>query len=92
MQLVLPLFNFSRFISFQAREKPFLRMWVYYNNLIVQRQYERPIYDLPGFLSALGGSMGLFLGLSVLGILFLLVEALTKMQDVLDKKKKSRRR
>jgi hypothetical protein len=83
-------FDFFRFNSFQAPEKPFLRMYLYYDTLIVQRQYERLIYDVPGFLSALGGSMGLYLGLSVLSILFLLMDAFPKMQDVLDKKNKAR--
>jgi hypothetical protein len=59
---------------------------VYYDSLTVQRQYERVIYDVPGFLSALGGSMALYLGLSVL--LFLLVDAVPKMQDVLENKRK----
>jgi hypothetical protein len=59
---------------------------VYYNSLTVQRQYEQVIYDVPGFLSALGGSMALYLGLSVL--LFLLVDAVPKMQDVLENKRK----
>jgi hypothetical protein len=63
--------------------------YVYYDSLTVQRQYERLIYDIPGFLSALGGSLGLFLGLSVLSGLFLLVDALPKMQEVLDKKRKA---
>ena len=47
-----------------------LRVYVYYDNLIVHRQYERLTYDVPAFLSALGGSLGLYLGFSCLDILF----------------------
>jgi hypothetical protein len=80
--------SFFRFNTYQTTYHYGVVFAVYYDSLTVQRQYERLIYDVPGFLSALGGSMGLYLGLSVLSILFLFVDAVPKMQDVLDKKTK----
>jgi hypothetical protein len=81
--------SFFRFNSFLDTENPFLSMYLSYYNLIFQQQYKCLIYDVPGFFSALGGSMGLYLGPSVLSILFLLVVPFPKMQDVLDKKRKA---
>jgi hypothetical protein len=79
----MPFFRFNTYPNtFKLNQKLFL----YYDSLTVQRQYERLIYNVPGFLSVLGGSIGLYLGLSVLSILFLLMDAFPKMQDVFDKK------
>ncbi len=40
-----------------------------YNTLDVENKEERLLYDLPNLVSAIGGSMGLFLGLSLVHIL-----------------------
>ncbi len=53
--------------SFPTKESD-VKVYVYYDTLHVRKQYERLIYDLPGFLSALGGSLGLYLGLSCFGV------------------------
>ncbi len=52
-----------------------MRIFLYFDDLLVQRRYERLVYDTPAFLSTLGGSLGLYLGLSLLGILYGAVDA-----------------
>ncbi len=54
---------------------PYSYLSLYYDTMNVERRYERLLYDTPGFLSALGGSLGLYLGLSVLGAIFGALEA-----------------
>jgi hypothetical protein len=62
-------------VPFSKKEN---RFWPNFKvQFIADTVYER--------LSALGGSVGLYLGLSVLSILFLLVDSFPKMQDVSDK-------
>jgi hypothetical protein len=51
-----------------------LRIYVYYDNLVVSTTLERLVYDIPAFLSAMGGSLGLYLGFSCLEILFRTVD------------------
>ena len=51
-----------------------LALSVYYDSLVVEQQREVLLYDVPGFLSALGGTLGLYLGFSILSTLLYLVE------------------
>ncbi len=62
-------------------------MFVYYDTVLVKRHFERLIYDLPGFLSALGGSLGLYLGLSCLSVLYGLIEVYPKLSTGCGSKK-----
>ena len=48
----------------------FYLLFVYYDNLVVPRQFERLVYDTPALISALGGSLGLTLGMSFLSYLW----------------------
>lgn len=50
-----------------------LKMYVYYDTLMVEKQREVLVYDVPGFLSAAGGTLGLYLGFSCLTVLFGLI-------------------
>ncbi len=65
--------NSLRFNNFPD-PNPRVVIYTYYDHLLVQKQYERLIYDVPGFLSALGGSLGLYLGLSCLTFVYALID------------------
>ncbi len=56
---------------------PSRAIYPFYDSVTVEKQYERLIYDLPGFLSALGGSIGLYLGLSCVSVIYTFVDALS---------------
>ncbi len=57
---------------------------VYYDGLTVELGDEHLIYDISRFLSSLGGSLGLFLGFSCLGIL---MSAIQKLRNFVEEKK-----
>ena len=50
--------------------KEYFHLFFYYSSMIIEKRVEALVYDLGGFLSAAGGNMGLWLGLSFLTILF----------------------
>ncbi len=49
-------------------------LFFYYDRTDVKHQYERLIYDVPQLVSALGGSLGLAMGMSFLTSLCSLVD------------------
>ncbi len=55
-------------IRFSFSDNSFAVLYVIYDSLLVQHQYERLIYDASQLLSALGGSVGLTLGLSLFSV------------------------
>ena len=52
-----------------------MNMYVYYDTLTVEHQKEVLLYDAPAFLSSMGGTIGLYLGFSVLSVLIWIVNA-----------------
>ncbi len=60
-----------------------------YNSLDVLVQSQRLVYDLPSFLSALGGSLGLYLGMSCLGTLYAFVNVASVASKSLHGKRKA---
>ncbi len=80
LHFVMETCGHFRLNSFPAPETD-VKVYVYYDSLLVKHQYERLVYDSPGFLSALGGSLGLYLGLSCLGIFEWIIAAYLKLKD-----------
>ncbi len=64
-----------RTVAYQTFAVPDPEVFVYFDSLNVHRQYERLVYDTPGFLSALGGSVGLYLGLSCFSCMLLVLDS-----------------
>ncbi len=56
-------------------------LFPFYDTTVVEKQYERLIYDLPGFLSALGGSVGLYLGLSCVSVIYTFIDVASGMMQ-----------
>lgn len=48
-------------------EMPLSHLYIYFSSKMVTKMEELPGYDFNAFLSDLGGSLGFFLGLSVIG-------------------------
>ena len=55
-----------------------LKMYPYYDSSAVEKQSEVLVYDIPKFLSAIGGTLGLYLGFSCLSILWSALKAYQK--------------
>ena len=51
---------------------------LYYNTLTLERRRERIRYDLPELFSAIGGSLGLLIGFSILNVIWLGLDAAGK--------------
>ncbi len=49
-------------------------VYMFYNSTIVQKSEETLLYDVPALLSAVGGSLGLFLGFSCITIFFYAID------------------
>jgi hypothetical protein len=49
-------------------------VYLLYDSTIVQRSEETLLYDVPALLSAVGGSLGLFLGFSCITMFFYAID------------------
>ena len=58
-----------------------LRIYPYYDTSAVEKKTEILIYDVPKFLSAIGGTLGLYLGLSVLSVFFAAIKFCHKFKE-----------
>ncbi|XP_025110814.1 degenerin-like protein unc-105 [Pomacea canaliculata] len=59
--------NFT-FDTYELRRSSFMRLQVYYDRLNYEIIAEKPEYELEGFLADIGGTLGLWIGASVLGL------------------------
>ena len=58
-----------------------LKMYTYFDSMVVESQSEILIYDWPKFLSAIGGTLGLYLGFSCLSSLFFMAKTVAAFKD-----------
>lgn len=57
-----------------------LKMYTYFDTMVVETQNEILIYNWPKFLSAIGGTLGLYLGFSCLSSFFYIVKSVDLFQ------------
>ena len=58
-----------------------LWMYTYFDSMIVEIQNEILIYDWPKFLSAIGGTLSLYLGFSCLSMLLVILASAKQLMD-----------
>ena len=56
-----------------------LWMYTYFDSMIVEIQNEILIYDWPKFLSAIGGTLSLYLGFSCLSMLLVILSSMKRI-------------
>ena len=56
-------------------------MYTYFDSMIVEIQNEILIYDWPKFLSAIGGTLSLYLGFSCLSMLLVILASAKQLMD-----------
>ncbi len=66
--------NLVENVSFSLHVHFSLTLYVYYDSIVVPHSSEVLLYNPGGVLSAIGGSLGLFLGFSCLSLAFDFIE------------------
>ena len=74
------------------KKEDYFHLFFYYSSLVVEKRVETLVYDIGGFLSAAGGNMGLWLGLSFLTILFAVIDWTKAAIRFCNEKVKSKKR
>ena len=65
--------------DFLVTEKGSFVLYLYYDTLMSEERSETLLYDVPGFLAAAGGNLGLMLGFSCLTVLFSILNYFEKV-------------
>ena len=63
------------------RMKGYQTVWLFYDSRDVVKYQQIPILSFWGFVSSVGGSLGLFLGFSFYSIIFPLIDNIKKIKD-----------
>lgn len=67
-------------------------IFFYFDSLLVERRSEVLVYDIPAFFSALGGTLGLYVGFSMLSVMTIVYNIAQNRKGSKEKKKKEKKK